>query len=50
VVVFWQAKECCAVENDAYVPLLVFIEGNEDKNFEDRERSMGGGVCVSSVD
>jgi hypothetical protein len=27
--VLWQVKECCGVENGAYVLLLVFVEGNE---------------------
>jgi hypothetical protein len=27
--VFWEAEECCGLEDSAYVPLLVFIAGNE---------------------
>jgi len=28
-VVLWKADECCGVENDAYLPLLVPLERKE---------------------
>jgi len=28
-VVLWKTKECCSMKNGAYLPFLVFMEGNE---------------------
>jgi hypothetical protein len=40
LVVLWKAKERCGLKNDAYLPLLVLMEGNKHRSFEDLESTL----------
>jgi hypothetical protein len=36
------ASVCCFVEDDLVVPYIVYVEGKNDRCFEDGKRTMGG--------
>jgi hypothetical protein len=40
LVVFGPVEECYSVKNGAHLPLLVLLEGRNNQNFEDVEKTL----------